>query len=137
MIPVQVADENMVDLPQADPVFAKLHLCTFSAINKKTVFVMIDNGGRKPTPGRRRSSRSSKKKNFEHFLSFVRIALFVRAKLVSEVESLTLTVYTYKVIVPQRKTDHLCYNHFAHHFSKFTSHARQKTKIPSQARLQR
>jgi hypothetical protein len=41
MIPVQVADENMVDLPQADPVFAKLHLCTFSAIDQKKPLIHI------------------------------------------------------------------------------------------------
>jgi hypothetical protein len=33
MIPMKVADENMMDLPQADPVLAQLHLGPFPAID--------------------------------------------------------------------------------------------------------
>jgi hypothetical protein len=41
MIPMKVTDENMVDLPQADPVFAKLHLGPFSAIDQKKPLIHI------------------------------------------------------------------------------------------------
>jgi hypothetical protein len=48
MIPVQVADENMVDLPQADPVFAKLHLGSFSTVDQKKPLIHVQQmSGRK------------------------------------------------------------------------------------------
>jgi hypothetical protein len=48
MIPMKVADENMMDLPQADPVFAKLHLGSFSAIDQKKPLIHIQQmSGRK------------------------------------------------------------------------------------------
>jgi hypothetical protein len=48
MIPMKVADKNMMDLPQADPVFTKLHLGSFSAIDQKKPLIHIQQmSGRK------------------------------------------------------------------------------------------
>jgi hypothetical protein len=48
MIPMKVADENMMDLPQADPEFAKLYLGPFSAIDQKKPLIHIQQmSGRK------------------------------------------------------------------------------------------
>ena len=33
MVPMQMAYENLMDLSQSGPVFAKLHLCTFPTID--------------------------------------------------------------------------------------------------------
>jgi hypothetical protein len=41
MIPVEVADEYVMDLPQAYPVFAKLHLGSFPAIDQKKPLIHI------------------------------------------------------------------------------------------------
>jgi len=41
MIPMEVADEKMMNLSQADPVFAQLHLGSFSAIYQKKPLIHI------------------------------------------------------------------------------------------------
>ena len=45
---MKVANENMMDLPQADPEFAKLHLGSFSTIDQKKPLIHIQQmSGRK------------------------------------------------------------------------------------------
>jgi hypothetical protein len=41
MIPMKVADEDMVDLPQAYPVPAQLHLGSLSAIDQKKPLIHV------------------------------------------------------------------------------------------------
>jgi hypothetical protein len=46
---MQVRDKNMIDLPHPEPVFPQLDLRTLPAVNKKKLFIELNNlGGWEP-----------------------------------------------------------------------------------------